>query len=102
MENFFAILAIVWSILCIILFFKIWGMTNDISEIRNYLVSQNKTKNESDDLRNNKFKVGDVVIDEQYNELIIMDAYQDATYNCCDFKTGELIGVFSEDKLKLK
>ena len=77
-------------------------MTNDISEIRNYLVSQNKTKNESDDLRNNKFKVGDVVIDEQYNELIIMDAYQDATYNCCDFKTGELIGVFSEDKLKLK
>lgn len=103
METLIAILAIIWSILSIILFFKIWGMTNDVSEIRYYLISQNKTKKELESSSNNKFKVGDIVINENdNNELIVMDAYHDATYNCCDFKTGELIGIFSEDKLKLK
>lgn len=33
METFILILAIVWSILCLILFFKIWGMTNDVRKI---------------------------------------------------------------------
>ena len=31
------IFAFVWSVLCIILFFKIWGMTNDIKEINHNL-----------------------------------------------------------------
>lgn len=32
---FFMIVAsIVWGVLCIILFFKVWGMTNDVKAIR--------------------------------------------------------------------
>ena len=31
------VLGIVWSILCIILFFKIWRMTNDVSIIKDLL-----------------------------------------------------------------
>lgn len=31
------ILSIIWSVLCIALFFKIWGMTNDVEEIKNIL-----------------------------------------------------------------
>lgn len=37
MEAIFLILAIVWSILCLILFFKIWGMTSDVAEIKELL-----------------------------------------------------------------
>lgn len=33
MEIFVYILALVWSILCLILFFKIWGMTNNIEQL---------------------------------------------------------------------
>lgn len=33
--GFFVIfLGILWWILCVILFFKIWGMTNDVREIK--------------------------------------------------------------------
>ena len=53
METFIAILALVWSILCLILFFKIWGMTNDVKEILKCLQKpllkevKNEEKNES-------------------------------------------------------
>lgn len=33
MEVFAYILALIWSILCIILFFKIWGMTNNVEQL---------------------------------------------------------------------
>ena len=29
--------AIIWSVLCIILFFKVWVMTNDVSKIKDML-----------------------------------------------------------------
>lgn len=34
MGTFIIILSVVWSVLSIILFFKVWGMTNDIKAIR--------------------------------------------------------------------
>lgn len=37
MEVLISVVAVVWSILCIILFFKIWGMCNNISAIRDIL-----------------------------------------------------------------
>lgn len=40
MEPLIIILSIVWSILCLILFFKIWAMTNDVNELKNYLVKK--------------------------------------------------------------
>lgn len=33
MEIFAYILALIWSILCLILFFKIWGMTNNVEQL---------------------------------------------------------------------
>lgn len=33
----FNLLLVIWSILCIILFFKIWGATNNIAHIRKTL-----------------------------------------------------------------
>ena len=37
MEVFIGIISIIWTILCIILFFKIWGATNDIAEMRDMM-----------------------------------------------------------------
>ena len=39
MEPIAVILLVVWGILNIILFFKIWGATNDIAEMRNMMHS---------------------------------------------------------------
>lgn len=48
MEFFIGILALIWSILCLVLFFKIWGMTNDVREILDCL-KNNTSKNVSDE-----------------------------------------------------
>jgi len=37
---FIIFLGILWWVLCIVLFFKIWGMTNDVSEIKDLLKEQ--------------------------------------------------------------
>ena len=42
MNTLFEVLALVWSVLCLILFFKIWGMTNDVKEIRDFLIDCKK------------------------------------------------------------
>ena len=34
MDTLYLLLAIVWSILCLILFFKVWGMTDDVNFIK--------------------------------------------------------------------
>lgn len=49
MIDFLTIVLLVFGVLQIILFFKMWGMTNDIKEIRNkYLKEEDeKMRNES-------------------------------------------------------
>ena len=44
--GFFIIfMGILWFLLCVILFFKVWGMTNDIKEIRNkYLKDEDEKR----------------------------------------------------------
>lgn len=37
--SFFSIIMIVFGVLQIILFFKIWGMTNDIRALKNHFIS---------------------------------------------------------------
>ena len=40
MEGFLSIVLVVFGILQIILFFKPWGMTNDVAYIKDYLLSK--------------------------------------------------------------
>lgn len=45
MIDFLTIILLVFGVLQIILFFKIWGMTNDIKEIRNkYLKDEDEKR----------------------------------------------------------
>ena len=41
MDNFFLIIIIIFSILNIILFFKIWGMTTNIKQLKNFYMHEN-------------------------------------------------------------
>ena len=34
---FISLLGLVWGVLCLVLFFKVWGMTNDVEEIKELL-----------------------------------------------------------------
>ena len=47
MIDFLTIILLIFGVLQIILFFKVWGMTNDIREIRNkYLKDEDKNRRE--------------------------------------------------------
>ncbi|MBQ6168311.1 MAG: hypothetical protein IJK41_12905 [Muribaculaceae bacterium] len=37
MDPFLYVLSIVWGVLCLILFFKVWGMCNNVSKIKRQL-----------------------------------------------------------------
>ena len=45
MEEFIAIVAGIFGILSIILFFRVWGMTNDVDKIMKYICDGDKWKN---------------------------------------------------------
>ncbi len=48
MINFLTIVLLVFGVLQIILFFKVWGMTNDIKEIRNKYLKDEDEKRKSE------------------------------------------------------
>ena len=75
METLLAIIFIVFGVLQIILFFKIWGMTNDVRNIKEMYESEREAhyrnldrtthkaeSQEGSDLSISKFSVGDLVV----------------------------------------
>lgn len=46
MQAFLIILGIVWGILCLVLFFKIWGACNNIAEIKKHICNNPTNANE--------------------------------------------------------
>ena len=110
MEEFLVIIYIImliWGILNIILFFKIWGMTNDIREIKEFFCKTTPQTKSTIDYRinqssinndpNSKFKLNDIVESPKYNgNLRIFDYMGDGVYNCKDAETGEKVGFFNE------
>lgn len=47
MQVFLIILGIVWSILCLVLFFKVWGACNNIAEIKKHICNNPTNANET-------------------------------------------------------
>lgn len=68
MEALIVILYIVWGILCLILFFKIWGATNDIAEMKDMMQQYLNPKNNNSQGKgvtsfdNIKVEVGDTIV----------------------------------------
>ena len=92
MEILLAILTIVWCILCIILFFKLWGMCNNVSTIKNILqkkyidsISSEAEKLETQHTENMKVE--------------ILDKDDDDVYKCISIKDGQIY-YFIKDVLE--
>ena len=95
MDNVLTIIISILAGLNCVLFFKIWGMTENVKEIRNLLEdSKERKKNQ----KKNKFNVGDHVTVKSYNGVMeIMDIYDDGTLSCIDAESNEMVGVFKEN-----
>lgn len=61
MEAFMVLVLIVVGILNIILFFKIWGMTNNVKEMRDYFLREEDAKSNAE-MDNYFFNVGEKVV----------------------------------------
>lgn len=113
METLYIILAFVWSILCLILFFKVWGMTNDVKELKEFFlhqhpITQSKTSSvHSEDMEEPninwipKFKIGDIVKYKHsgkslYIAKILEKEYE---YKCKDANGTLLSATFLENEL---
>ena len=97
MEDLLIIIGSIWGILNIILFFKLWGMTNDVSAIKKLLET---SKDRIDNKTKSKFNVGNRVMAKSYNGVMeIIDIYDDGSYNCIDVNSNEIVGVFKENEL---
>ena len=65
--SFAGVIIIVFGILQIILFFKLWGMTNDIKTIKNKYLESSSNNSIATEVTNksgeSKFEVGALVVD---------------------------------------
>lgn len=107
MENyivFVSVIALIWGILNIILFFKIWGMTDDVRKLTNKfcVTSDNEpkvsnsitgnTQNYEDadyDRRLDNVKLGDKVMRKSDGKIMEVDSVEEKRLFC---KGGNLEG----------
>lgn len=91
--NFVSIIIIVFGILQIILFFKLWGMTNDVSKIRDLLESKSikaqvtkdcpdTNSQESNIEAPNDISVGDEVVRLSDRKRMIVDSIENGKCFC--------------------
>lgn len=89
---FTSIIIIAFGILQIILFFKVWGMTNDVRKIKNIL--ELNIKQQQDTLNHNpnidpSFSVGEVVIYKKTQEkFIIKRRVTEDLFECSSLDTN--------------
>lgn len=90
---FTTVVVLVFGVLQIILFFKIWGMTNDVSRVRWILESQNKSAdrktNEEKNMKSNGISVGDLVVRLKDEKQMRVATIRDGKYECNTYGMSE-------------
>ena len=76
MEELFIVLSVVWGILGIVLFFKIWGMTNDVKKILSVIESKSS-----------------IVVSGSSKPNVMIDSSSDST-----IKEGDIVYIKSKEK----
>ena len=120
MENLTEVLTnfilITFGILQIILFFKMWTMTNDVKNIFNLLNNQPPSCNNNSSLNSidsdtpptdivnidKMFKCGDIVRHRNKGKMLIKKAFDDNTYDCFSPNGVRYEGNFSGADLTLE
>lgn len=98
MDAFIAILCLVWSVLCIILFFKVWGMCNNVAKIL-----QELTKPKGEPIKevscSSELSIGDrVFIKSKGKESVVVDIIG-GQYECSSNNKNFYDGVFDRKDL---
>lgn len=93
--NLFAILLIIFGILQIILFFKLWIMTNDVAALRKKFAPATEEPNNRQNL------LGKIVRIRAIGKQVRVVARENNQYKCVDSKTNEPCGVYSYEELEV-
>lgn len=104
--NIVSIIIIVFGILQIILFFKIWGMTNNISEIKIMVKDYIKKSNSKPICDKNKsrsdIKIDDLVVElKNERQLKVANITDDGKFECIIPGGISPIGIFNRDEIEL-
>ena len=110
MDIIYNIIVFIGAILQIILFFKIWGATNDIRKIRNEICKPQQPKEEkptAPEVRmpttstRSGFNVGDWVTSSDNAErlMYIVSIDNNGDYQCST-PEGDYVGTFSKNDLR--
>ena len=109
------ILGIVWSILCIILFFKVWGMCNNVKRLTDRLCDDlpynqkpysghEQVRDEfiKEEAPNNDIKTHDIITRVEDGAIMEVIEIKDGKYRCKDAFTHQELGEFSRDEIRKK
>lgn len=118
MENYITLLvfiSLIFGILQIILFFKIWGMTNDIRDIKNKYLSENYNESKPDQISTStpeskinrapkniddpQFKIDDLVVCLKTGNQMRVKEIIDGKFAC--YSSLGFQGYFEESDIKL-
>lgn len=101
MGALLSLVAVLFGILQIILFFKIWGMTNDIREIKEKYLSSTDPKKNVSPAQPTEFNVDELVVHIKTNkQMRIKEITEDGKYSCYTGGGASHEGDFTASEIK--
>lgn len=99
MELITSIILLVFAVLQIILFFKIWGMTNDVRTIKDSLLTREISTHQTIPKNSSLLNVGDLVVNKEGKQMRIKEI-QDGKYACYTNGGMHFEGLYEESAIK--
>lgn len=99
MELITSIILLVFAVLQIILFFKIWGMTNDVRTIKDSLLTREVSTHQTTPKNTSLLNVGDLVVNKEGKQMRIKEI-QDGKYACYTNGGMHFEGFYEESAIK--
>ena len=101
MGTFFGFIAALFAVLQIVLFFKIWGMTNDIREIKERYLSSTASPKKKIPTQPTEFNIGELVVEIKTNkQMRIKEITEDGKYSCYTGGGASHEGDFTTSEIK--
>lgn len=102
MYEVLLIIGIIFGILQIILFFKIWGMTNNVAELNRNVKELLYRKEEEAKAPVDGLKVGDLVVElRTEQQMKISRITEDGKYECTAAGGIRPVGIFDKNDIEL-
>lgn len=103
MEVLTGIILLVFGILQIVLFFKIWGMTNDVRDLKERYFNLNPLKQKNISFANDTpFKENDLVVNlKNGKQMRVKEITQEGKYSCYTNNGVIYEGDFTVEEIQL-